>query len=94
MNVDLRFINKVILFQEPLQHHEAIVHYYNRQTNIVTTSVCVPPFLTWHVTQMIVDVLSPIVTTCVLNQSHEHRLLSVALHSAITMNTKLNLERL
>jgi uncharacterized membrane protein len=72
MNVDLMFISKVILFQEALQYHEAIVHYYNKQTNIVRTSVCVPPLLAWHVTQIIVDVLSPIVTICVLNQSHEH----------------------
>jgi hypothetical protein len=72
MNVDLKFINKVILFQESLQYHEAIVHYYNRQTNIVRTNVYVPPLLTWHVTQIIVDVLSPIVIMCVLNQSHEH----------------------
>jgi hypothetical protein len=52
-------------------------------------SACVPPLLTWHVAQIVVDVPSLVVTTCVLNQSHGHWLFNHDLHSAITMNTKL-----
>ncbi len=50
----------------------------------------VPPPLTWHDYQIIVDCLSPIVTTCVLNQSKGHWLLNDALHSTISMSLKLN----
>ncbi len=52
-------------------------------------SACVPPLLTCHVAQIVVDVRSLVVTTCVLNQSHVHWLFSDALQFAIIMNTKL-----
>jgi uncharacterized membrane protein len=61
-----RFTSKVILSKKTLQYHEAIVHYYSRQI-VVRTSVCVPPPLTWHVAQIVIEVISPVVTTCVLN---------------------------
>jgi len=47
-----------------------------------------PPLLTWHIFKIIVDSLSPIVTTCVLNQSKSHWLLFDALQFAITMCLK------
>jgi hypothetical protein len=40
----------------------------------------VPPPLTWHIYQIVVDYFSLIVITCVLNQSKENWLLSDALH--------------
>ncbi len=83
-----RFTSKVTLFQKALQYFEAIVHCYSKQT-IIRISVHVPCLLTWHVAQIVVDVPSLVITTCVLNQSHGHWLLSDALHFAITMNTKL-----
>ncbi len=49
----------------------------------------VPPLLTWHISQIIVDVLSPIVFTCVLNQSRGHWLLSDVLNYAIYIFLKL-----
>jgi hypothetical protein len=49
----------------------------------------VPPPLTWHICQIIVDFLSPIVSTCVMNQSCGHLLLSDALNYAISMILKL-----
>ncbi len=82
------FASKVILFQEALQYHEAIVHSYNKQI-VVRISVHVPPPPTWHVAQIVVDVVSLLVTTCVLNQSHGHWLSSDALQFVITMNTKI-----
>jgi hypothetical protein len=83
-----RFASKVILSQKTLQYHKVIVHCYNGQI-VVKISVCVPPPLTWHVAQIVIEVLSRVVTTCVLNQSHGHWLLNDVLYYAITMNTKL-----
>ncbi len=82
------FASKVILFQEALQYYEAIVHSYNKQI-VARINVFVPPPPTWHVAQIVVDVLSLVVSTCVLNQSHGHWLSIDVLHSTITMNTKI-----
>ncbi len=82
------FASKVILFQEALQYYEAIVHSYNKQI-VARINVFVPPPPTWHVAQIVVDVLSLIVSACVLKQCDGHWILSYAFHFAITMNTKL-----
>jgi len=42
-----------------------------------------PPPLTWHNSQIIIECLSPIVYACVFNQSRGHWLLNDALHYAI-----------
>jgi hypothetical protein len=47
------------------------------------------PPLTWHISQIIVDVLFSIVSACVLNQSHGHWLFFDALNAIITMSLKL-----
>jgi hypothetical protein len=52
----------------------------------------VPPPLTWQISQIIVDCLSPIIFAYVLNQSCGHWLLSDALHYAISMSLKLKEE--
>ncbi len=52
----------------------------------------IPPPLTWHICQIVVDCLTPVVTTCVLNQSRGHWLLSDAFHSTIPMSLKLKEE--
>jgi hypothetical protein len=49
----------------------------------------VPPPLTWHIYQIVVDCLSPIVITYVLNQSKGHWLLNDSLQSTISMSLKL-----
>jgi hypothetical protein len=49
----------------------------------------VSTFLTWQISQIIVDCLSPIVITYILNKSHGHQFLNDALHFAISMNLKL-----
>jgi hypothetical protein len=51
-------------------------------------SARVPPPLTWNICHIIVDSLCPIVSTCILNQSRGHWLLSDALNSAISMSPK------
>ncbi len=45
--------------------------------------------MTWHIYQIVLDCLSPIVITYVLNQYKGHWLLSDAIHSAIFMSLKL-----
>ncbi len=52
------------------------------------TGRVLPPS-TWHISQIIIDVLSSIVSACVLNQSRGHLLLSNALNVIITMSLKL-----
>ncbi len=49
---------------------------------------CVPPPLTWHIFQIIVDVLSLVVSVYVLNQFRGHWLLFDALNATIIMNLK------
>jgi hypothetical protein len=74
------FTSKVILFQEALLFRKAIVLCYSSQT-IVHVSNRIPPTITWHICQTIVDCLSPIVITCVLKQSKDHWLLSICRHA-------------
>ncbi len=52
----------------------------------------VPPPLTWHIFQIIVDVLSLIMFACVLNQYKCHCLLNDALNYAIFIYWKLKQE--
>jgi hypothetical protein len=47
------------------------------------------PLLSLVMCQTIVDCLSPIVITCVLNESKDHWLVSDPLKNAITMSSKL-----
>ncbi len=52
-------------------------------------TIKIPPLLTWQICQIVVDYLFLVVTTCVLNQSRGHWLLSDAFHFAISMSLKL-----
>ncbi len=47
-----------------------------------------PPFLTWHISKIIVDFLSLVVNVCFLNQSNNHWLFFDALQFAIIMCLK------
>ncbi len=55
-------------------------------------TIRVPPPLTWHICQIVVDYFSPIIIACVLNQFKGHWLLSDALHSTISISLKLKNE--
>jgi hypothetical protein len=59
------------MFQEALQFRSAIVLYYNKQ-NVVKVIGQVPPPLTWHISQIVMDYFSPIVSIFLKNQSHSH----------------------
>jgi hypothetical protein len=52
----------------------------------------VPPFLTWHICEIVVDCFSLVESACVLNHYRGHWLQSDALHPAISMNLKLKEE--
>ncbi len=51
-----------------------------------------PPPLSWHIYHIIVHCLSPIVSACVLNQSHGHWFPIDVLHSIISTSLKLKEE--
>ncbi len=75
------------MFQKALQFRSTIVLCYGRQI-VVSIIGCVLPPLTWHISQIIIDVLSSIINVCVLNQYHWHWLLFYALNATITMSLK------
>jgi hypothetical protein len=52
----------------------------------------VPPPLTSHICQIVIDCFFFVVTTCILNQFEGHWLLSDAFHFAISMSLKLREE--
>jgi hypothetical protein len=53
----------------------------------------VPPLLTWHLSHLIIiDVLSLVVSACVLNQSYGHWLTFNVLHAIINMTLKFKEE--
>jgi hypothetical protein len=62
--------------------------WYSKQSSMKTT-ITIPPPLTWHICQIVVDCFSPFGTTYVLNQYRGHWLLSDAFHFAISMSSKL-----
>jgi hypothetical protein len=73
------------MFQEALQFKDAIILCYIKE-NIVKIIMRVPLLRTLHISQIIMNFLSPIVSVCVLNQfSNNHWLLFDALQHAITM---------
>jgi hypothetical protein len=82
-----KFASKTILFQEALQFRVVIVLCYNQQTRVRVTSH-VPPPLTWHIYQIIVDVLFLIITAYVLNHFCGRWLFSDALNVTITKSLK------
>jgi hypothetical protein len=61
--------------------------------NYVKMIARVPFLLTWYIFQVIVNGLSPIVSTYVFNQSKGHWLLSDVLDSTISICLKLNIEK-
>jgi len=70
----LQICKQFFFFQEALHFQKIIVLYYNKQI-VVRVIARMPPPLTWYISQIIVDVFSPIVSTCVFNQSKGHWLL-------------------
>jgi hypothetical protein len=54
--------------------------------NFMRMNTRVPPLLTWHICQIIVHSLGPVVFTFILNQTRGHWVLNDALNFAIFMN--------
>ncbi len=52
-------------------------------------TIRVPPALTWHICQIVVDCFSLLITTYVLNQYKGHWLLSDSFYSTIFTSLKL-----
>ncbi len=87
----LQICKKNYPFQEALQFQKSIAFCYNMHT-IVMMTTWVPLLLTWHISQIIVDVFSPIMSTYVFNQSKDHWLSSDALNYVIFICLKLKEE--
>jgi hypothetical protein len=59
------------MFEEILQFKDDIILCYIKQ-NIIKISGRVSPLLTWHISELIINSLSLLVTTSVLNQFSNH----------------------
>ncbi len=54
-------------------------------------STKVPPPVTWHICEIIIDFRGHVVSTCILNLSRGHEFLNDALNFAISINLKFKL---
>ncbi len=88
----MHFASKVAIFQQCLAYKVAIIMCYGHQIKALTNKI--PSTQTWAVVQAICDVLSPIVTTCVVNQCHGYWLLSNAIAFANKLYVRLTKEKL
>jgi len=70
------------MFQEALQFKDVIIFYYSRQ-NIIKISGRVSHLLTQHISQIIMNIFSHVVSLYVLNQFNSHWLLLNALQPNI-----------
>jgi hypothetical protein len=66
----IRFANQVHLFQDAFIFQNSIEFCYNQQ--IVALQSLVPSPKSWVVCEYTITFSSPIVTSCVLNQTHKH----------------------
>jgi hypothetical protein len=65
------------MVQEVVQFKEIIILCYIKQNNIKINGK-VPPFLTWHIYQIIMDSVFCAMNACVLSQFNSHLLVSHA----------------
>ncbi len=70
------------MFEETLKFQKII--FFITRDKLISQ---MPRHQMWHISQ-IINYISPIVTTCVLNKSHGHWFSINALHFAISMNLK------
>jgi hypothetical protein len=61
-----RFVSKVIMFKKSLEFIKTIALCYSKQISPKVIR-CVPRPLTWHISQIIIDILFLVVITCILN---------------------------
>jgi hypothetical protein len=80
-----KFASKIIMFQEALQFHFTIMLLYGKHTTMGIINQMPPP-LTWQISHIIADCLSPTVSSCLLDQARGHLLLNDALHFTSSMS--------
>jgi hypothetical protein len=61
----MRFASKVVMFQQCLAYKVAIIMCYGHQIKALANKI--PSTQTWVIAEAICDVLSHVVTTCVVN---------------------------
>lgn len=80
------------MFQQCLAYQETIILCYGCHVEALDNRI--PSTQTQTIAKAICDVLSHVVTTCVINQHHGYWLLSYALALAINLYVKFSKERL
>ena len=78
----------MVLFQETLAYRNAITLCYARQASTQLQSR-VPLAIHWAVAKAVSDVLSPVVSQCVINQTRGYWLLSDAIIAAMSIATMM-----
>jgi hypothetical protein len=68
--IHCKFASHVLLFQDALTFQHAIALCYNNQFVALQNHVPFPK--TWVICETIISILSPIVSSCVLNQTCGH----------------------
>lgn len=86
------FASKAAMFQQGLAYREAIITCYDHQIKALAKKI--PLAQTWAIAKAICDILSHVVTTCVVIQCCGYWLLSDALAFAIKLYVKLSKETL
>ncbi len=82
-----KFASRVLLFQDALIYQNAIELCYSRQTMVLYSHISSPR--TWAIFEVMVNVLSLIVTSYVLNQSCRHYLFRDMLQYVINKTYKV-----
>ncbi len=86
--IKTKFASKVIMFDKTLEFKQIIITYYERK-NIVVLQQKVPKAQVWAIAKVVTLTLNLMVIVCVMNQSHNHWLLSNVLITTITRIVKL-----
>jgi len=82
------FANKVIMFEETLEFMNAIILCYGMQKSVVLHEIILKAQV-WAIVEVITSTLNHFVSTCVMNKSRGHWLLSNALTITITLTMEM-----
>jgi hypothetical protein len=66
--VKIKFTSKIVIFQNTLEFKHVIAFYYGKQQSLALQG-CVPSLQVWAITQIVFNILGPMVKQCALNQS-------------------------
>jgi len=90
--VKTHFASKVAMFHQCLACRAIIIMCYGHQIEALANKI--PSMQTWAIVEAICDVLSLVVTTCVVNQHHGYWLLSNVFASTIKLYVRFTKEKL